>query len=1260
MKKLFCLFIVFLLINICVNAQEGPNVVNFSPQSPTTGQAGKLGSMPINIFTGVPVVSVPIYNYNNANSGLSWDVSLSYFAGGTQMLEAPSTVGLGWFLNSTAVVSRTVRGMPDDLPITGYLYAAVIPTDFRSNGDKYYYDSLDAQQDIFQFNVNGNSGSFFIGKDHQVNVVPLSKIKISYTTATVNGMISGFRIITEDGTKYDFTTIETSRISALVNTKSGYANTQYNAAWYLTKIISTFNTDTLSFNYTQTQNSSGYTYPQTAFQRNTDGVVTTSYAPTGTITSSITKINSIVFPDKKTLFFTYTNDYAGSLSDEALSEIKLSDTIFRFGYHLKYKNRDIEDNTIRLLLSNVTPYTATASKKGYTFYYNTPLLASLSQTTDITLNKRDYWGFYNGANNGTNVIPKVNGSSWGAYRNPNLSYTMASTLLSFYLPDGGYTNYEYELNDHYPYIKDPFQLTVQPNTQPSTQNNILLNQVFNTMHQLVFKLDNAVVRTGAAPISGSGNFTINVKSIDGTVLFTSNTFSLYELFYQGIKTFTFNLPNGSYRLETQLTSGTVFSDNFPISISWENKIADNTISASIAGGLRVKRVTRRSGFDEANASVEEYKYINADGKSSGFLGDIPKYDYPYQETVIYNGTTTTAYTAISSDPVNTLNYAQGSPVGYSRVEVIKGTTSNNIGKIVYEFTGLQDVNANITTSAFPYTVQDIRSWGIGLPKKITVYDSSSNRIKTTVNYYGYDSLVFTTANTKSLKLGKSALTYNGNPAISSTPQTSTYLAQEYYPSSGRSFIIATTDTLFQKDGSINTVFKNFSYDANYNLTKTVSSYDINRGLQMETRYYYPYNYNISGAIGSLRDSGIITPVIATENWITGDANPRIVSGGITDYQLLATGHIKPSTVYALESNAPVTQPVIGSFNGALLNRNTTWFKSQTNFTAYDSKANLLQVQSAITGQNNSVIMDYNKQYAIANISNAAQADIAYTSFESDGTGNWTITGTARNNSNNLTGKLSYDLSAGNITKTLNSGVNYLLTVWANTSATVSINGQALTTPLAQQNGWVLYSKSLFNTTSVTISGSGLIDELRLHPKEANMTSQTYDPGIGVVTSVADANNTVTFNEYDALNRIKIVRDKDRNIIKRYDYSDIITSISPVWIPYSYPCRNFTDGVFDSVYIDNNPSSFSYLQTKIVFTGINYCTCSTTTLHPEYKLVNGNCELGTKVFTSSVRQNCHAGDSCTYYWECTWHYEWSDATRSQDFMNSQPYSCGVEP
>ncbi|WP_188928939.1 hypothetical protein [Puia dinghuensis] len=1225
-----------------LHAQDAPNLANLSSFAGNTEQQYKLGSVPVNIYTGSPNVSVPIYNYSNAGSGLSWPVSLSYFAGGAQLGETSSTVGLGWYFNSTGVITRTVRGMPDDLPTNGFLYSAAVPTDFRSNGSKFYFDSLDAQQDVFEFNFGGRNGQFLIGKGKEIVQLPNTKMNISYLVSSGdNSTIISFRIVTEDGVKYDFANRETTDMSNFNGFVCGYSGVTYGSAWWLTDIIAPFSADTIKFTYNAVNFSSTVNYPQYTYTNYYAGAPSV-LMPTASSSVSSYKLNSIVFPDKRTLQVIYSNVYNYAYGDAAVAKIKISDSVFRYGFALGYTTAT-NGPAQNLYLSSVTPYTAGEEQKGYTFFYNSTFVPY--NTTDFY--QKDYWGFYNGATGNSNLIPPE-GNSYDANRSPNITYAVYNTLQTFYLPGGGYIHYQYELNDHYPLVKTVGTAIIQGSSS-STSTSASFNQVFGTKQGMVFTLDPSVSRSGSAPVSGNGSITISVQNSSGTITYVTTTFSLYDLFYLGTKTWSFNIPNGAYTLVSQLSSGTSVSGSFPIDVSWENRAVDGTKTAVTAGGLRVKRVTRQDDIDDPNITTEDFQYFTVDGKSSGFLGDTAAYSHPYTETVINGGTTTTNYNYITSDPTNTLDYTQGSPVGYSRVIVYKGSSTHNLGKTVYEFTGPADVNCNISTHVFPYTPQDMREWGMGLPTRVSLYDSLGNLVKRTVNTYEVDTVAYSTSDFLSLELGNTFTQINGAPSNPASPRTKTFVGQQYYPSSGRAFVIASTDTLYQSDGSVNTIYRNYVYDTNYNVTKMITSYDRTRGLQLESRYYYPYNYIITGPIGTMRTSGILSPVIATENWITGDANPRMIGGSITDYQQLSGGYIKPLTSYALQSNAPVVQSVIGLFDSSKLNRNSTYFVAQASYPNYSSKGNLLQVTSAVSGQSTSTIRDYNDEYAVASVSNAANGDVAYTSFESDGSGNWTIGNSTRDYSGALTGKWAYNLSNGNVTKSgLNTALTYIVSVWAKTSASVSVNGTAQSSPLAQQNGWNLYFTMVGGVSTVTISGSGTIDELRLYPKDANMATTTYEPLVGPTTS-CDANSTVQYTTYDLLNRPKLIKDKDGNVIRRFDYSDkdSLISTAPVWSRTAvfqwdpvYQCG------YDSVITtrDVNPwsDSYNYATVQTVFEGYNYCTCSYSANYPQWKTINGVCTQGAKQYSSCVYYK--TGN----YYLCTYHYIWPDCSVSQNY------------
>ena len=1273
-------------------AQEAPNVANSAQQTAGAQSEGKLMNTPVNLFTGVPDISVPIYQYDGAD-GMRLNISLNYNAGGIQVGEQGGMIGLGWSMSSGGSVTRIIRGAPDDMPTTGYMYAGAIPADYRADGSKYYYDSLDAQQDIFMFNCGAGAGKFYIGKNGQIAIVPDSKLSITYTTGNLldensvsfNG-ITSFTIRGEDGTRYIFADWETSKIFAQgtavtgdgsVNyVKSNYTNKTYTSAWYLTKIIAPFSTDTIYFKYSLLKANASFTLAQTAFVKNSTQTTSIIYKPNSSNFSQTRRLDSITLPAGKKIKFGYFYNYWNSQpvsngttitykyfdSGLVLNTIGIYDSILRKGYQLRHiANTGISvdpqvSNDGYKYLYAVIPFTAKEKLPGYRFIYNsftdvTPQNPLTESKEELNNNARDHWGYFNGKYNPKGIFPQMTGITNGADRSPDASKALMNSMMYTYLPGGGYIYYEYEQNDHVPYTKSSQQVTV--NTNYTTTTNITLTDIVSNQRNINITLsNNSVDRSGTAPLTGTCNLSCSiVDAATGTTTYATFTCNLYELFYTGFKTWSFNLASGTYKLKTVLNGGGTVSGSFPVVFNWENKLTDNTTTATPCGGIRVKRITRTNAIDDPLPVVTEYKYVNTDGKSSGYLGEAPKYDYAYRDKFVSVSTTITDYTAVSSEPVSQMVYAQGSPVGYTRVEAIKGTATNNIGKEVYEFTGPNDVQSNYSTASDPYGPVDMKDWGLGLPERITVYDNTGRLLKSTGNTYSFINTNWNNSNFKSIKLNHICsirVPYLDDYLVSGR----VFNAQEYYPAGGRTVLTATADTVFHPDGSTQVNSKTFTYDAVYfnNIEKITTSYDRNRGLSLETRIYYPYDYTLAGTttIGKLKDSSISVIPISTEKWIVGDANPRMLSAEITDLTQTAQGYIRPSAIYSLESNAPIAQTTIGTFNASSLVRNTTWLKQQATMPLYDAEGNPLQTTKTVSGQSESVIMDYGNRYAIAKVSNAAYTDVAYTSFESDGSGNWTINSTARDAANYITGKKGYNIAGGTVVKTgLQTGTTYLVTLWAKSGAAVTINGTSAGSSISTHKGWNLYSKTVTGVTTVTISGTGIIDELRLHPKDANMITTTYEPNVGA-TTVCDANNTIVYTEYDNLNRPFITRDNDGNILKRMGYSDttMTLSVSPVW--GNTQSVTWSGCNYDSAQQDNNLFSFTYKKiTSGIKTGANCCQANNNAqLYPRYKMINSVCENAQRWNTSSSYVKItYPDNTVAWKWRCRYYYKWSDGSRS---------------
>jgi YD repeat-containing protein len=98
-----------------------------------------------------------------------------------------------------------------------------------------------------------------------------------------------------------------------------------------------------------------------------------------------------------------------------------------------------------------------------------------------------------------------------------------------------------------------------------------------------------------------------------------------------------------------------------------------------------------------------------------------------------------------------------------------------------------------------------------------------------------------------------------------------------------------------------------------------------------------------------------------------------------------------------------------------------------------------------------------------------------------------------------------------------------------------VNGQTATALLTSKKdaSWRYYEWKLSGVTSVQVAGSA-IDEVRLYPAAAQMSTYTYTPLTGMTTRT-DATGRITYYEYDGLGRLNLMRDQDGNVIKTVNY-----------------------------------------------------------------------------------------------------------------------------
>ena len=212
-------------------------------------------------------------------------------------------------------------------------------------------------------------------------------------------------------------------------------------------------------------------------------------------------------------------------------------------------------------------------------------------------------------------------------------------------------------------------------------------------------------------------------------------------------------------------------------------------------------------------------------------------------------------------------------------------------------------------------------------------------------------------------------------------------------------------------------------------------------------------------------------------------------------------------------------------------------ENRLSYDRYNQNGRLLQT-TKINDMSLSFIWGYRDSYKIAYATNSTYDNIAYSSFEADGKGNWSYSGTSSSANGSVTGNKAYDLSSGSLTKSgLTSSRNYIISYWLKLGGSVNISGGTQSNNItgATVNGWTYHEKTITGVTTITLSGSGYIDELRLYPSDAQMVTYTYEPLIGI-TSQCDARGYITYYSYDGFGRLTEIRDYNDHILKRHCYS----------------------------------------------------------------------------------------------------------------------------
>lgn len=285
------------------------------------------------------------------------------------------------------------------------------------------------------------------------------------------------------------------------------------------------------------------------------------------------------------------------------------------------------------------------------------------------------------------------------------------------------------------------------------------------------------------------------------------------------------------------------------------------------------------------------------------------------------------------------------------------------------------------------------------------------------------------------------------------------------------------------------------------------------------------------------------PVIEKSTWNSG----RLIHSEYTHHGFAtnpSTG-VYPYTTQLINLQAPSASFSPAAVSGNTISRDSRYLP-EANYTW--SLGNVQQVTNH-DSLPNYYIWDYGNTEPIAKVLNASAGQAAYTSFEADGGGGWTIPSISRD-TGSITGTSCYNLNNGAPGFSgLSTSGSYVVSYWSK-SGSYAVNGQTSLLQGKTIGLWTYYEHSVTGVSSVTVSGSGDVDELRLYPQNAQMTTYTYNSLVGM-SSQCDIDNRVTYFFYDPLGRLSYIKDQDGNVVKRYCYNYNGQSTSCQLLP-NYP------------------------------------------------------------------------------------------------------------
>lgn len=661
---------ILIISNVQAQNVDSPIHERIIPPSPEASNLGKYSEATINYHTGTPNIAIPIHTIQGKD--ISHSVSMTYDASGRKAAEVASWVGLGWTLQAEGVITRTVRGLPDEHP-NGYFttyskwkndYEGTATNPQLSNPkNNFLLDCFSGVKsmlpDVYSFNFNGHQGQImFDGLTKEPVIVPHKNYKVERTFNS-NSLNDEWKITTPDGTIYNFENGDTE-------TTTGGPTLNFISTWYLSSIENYNETEKIVFNYGDYASSPGvprYSVSSATYQTTgtpPDDCYSPVYAgPSFTESYSYKKkylqsisysllgnqVSNMIFSSSKhnpllanvSARTDQTTNYAPDLNMLGLIQINdlISGSVIKtFDLEFDYFN-----DSKKLKLESIQEI----GKPAYTFeYLDAPQSGGGGSTVippDYETFAIDHWGYHNFRTGNSGLIPQtpawitnngqyVDAPQANANRNSSGGGATYNQLIRINYPTGGYANYEYESHTLKSVIENYKEYGAISLTAHSNNKSYTNGPQHGTMSSLETGIKNMIegsdanlngqdlnVRAMSFTITEAQDVRFHKSESSGQGVHVSPTAILYEASYTSWDDFytPINYNGSTYLPAGDYILATIVGDN--LLDGWTKHSVDYYIVhpsynyTEIIGGARVRKITLNDGAHGNPDVTYDFRYI---------------------------------------------------------------------------------------------------------------------------------------------------------------------------------------------------------------------------------------------------------------------------------------------------------------------------------------------------------------------------------------------------------------------------------------------------------------------------------------------------------------------------------------------------------------------------------------------------------------------------------------------------------------------------